>query len=203
MRRCTRNRARGAPIAGALREGAFLAGRRGVLSVVRSHGERNSEATMAEGLNKVMLLGNLGQDPELRYTQGGQAVLNLRIATNESFQNRDGERQERTEWHQVIIWGKRGEGLSKVLTKGKQLFIEGRLQTRSWEDKQGQKRYTTEIVATEVILLGGGGAGRGPTRSYDGPQDAPDDDMGGGGARRGGGGGRGEGSFQDDDDIPF
>ena len=106
-----------------------------------------------------MLLGNLGQDPELRYTQGGQAVLNLRIATNESFLNRDGERQERTEWHSVIIWGKRGEGLSKVLSKGKQIFVEGRLQTRSWEDKQGNKRYTTEIVANDVVLLGGGGGG--------------------------------------------
>jgi single-strand DNA-binding protein len=168
---------------------------------------------MAEGLNKVMLLGNLGKDPELRYTQGGQAVLNLRIATNESFQNRDGERQERTEWHSVIIWGKRGEGLSKILQKGKQLFIDGRLQTRQWEDKQGNKRYTTEIVANEVILLGGAGGGRG----YDAPNDGPSpEDEGmmpsGGGGRRGGGGGGGRsgeggggegGGFQDDDDIPF
>ena len=173
---------------------------------------------MSEGLNKVMLLGNLGQDPELRYTQGGQAVLNMRIATNDSYMNRDGERQERTEWHQVIVWGKRGEGLSKVLSKGKQIFVDGRLQTRSWEDKQGNKRYTTEIVANDVILLGGGaGAGRGAGRSgggYDGPPDNPEDEgAAGGGARRGGGGagsgggGGGGGSegggFQDDDDIPF
>jgi single-strand DNA-binding protein len=114
---------------------------------------------MSDGLNKVMLIGNLGQDPELRFTTGGQAVLNLRIATNESYMNRDGERQDRTEWHTVIIWGKRGEGLNKVLAKGKQIFVEGRLQTRSWEDKQGGKRYTTEIVATEVVLLGGPRAG--------------------------------------------
>lgn len=147
---------------------------------------------MAEGLNKVMLIGNLGRDPELRYTQGGQAILNLRIATNESFQNRDGERQERTEWHSVIIWGKRGEGLNKVLSKGSQLFVEGRLQTRSWEDKEGKKRYTTEVVATNVVLIGGRGGGGGS--NFDEPP-PPSDDMGMGGG--GGGGGH------DDDDIPF
>jgi single-strand DNA-binding protein len=163
----------------------------------------NSEATMSDGLNKVMLIGNLGQDPELRFTQGGQAVLNLRVATNESYLNRDNERQERTEWHSVIIWGKRGEGLNKVLSKGKQLYIEGRLQTRSWEDKQGQKRYTTEIVATEIVLLGGG-AGRGGPRYEDDQPPAPSDDAGGGGGARPGGGGGGGGNFNnDDDDIPF
>jgi single-strand DNA-binding protein len=152
---------------------------------------------MAEGLNKVMLIGNLGRDPELRYTQGGQPVLNLRLATNESYQNRDGERQEKTEWHGVIVWGKRGEALSKILSKGSQLCIEGRLQTRSWEDKQGQKRYMTEVVATNVILLGGrggGGGGGGGGQSYDEPP-APSDDM-----AMGGGGGSGP---SDDDDIPF
>jgi single-strand DNA-binding protein len=163
---------------------------------------------MADGLNKVMLIGNLGQDPELRFTQGGQAVLNLRVATNESYLNRDNERQERTEWHSVIIWGKRGEGLNKVLSKGKQLYIEGRLQTRSWEDKQGQKRYTTEIVANEIVLLGGG---RGGPR-YEDDQPPPASDEGGGGGGGGGGdssgGGRrggsgGGGNFSDDDDIPF
>ena len=148
---------------------------------------------MAEGLNKVMLIGNLGRDPELRYTQGGQAVLNLRLATNESFQNRDGERQERTEWHGVIVWGKRGEALSKILSKGSQLCVEGRLQTRSWEDKQGQKRYMTEVVATNIILLGSRGGG-GASQSYDEPP-PPSDDMPMGG---GGGGGGAE-----DDDIPF
>src|SRR6185369_2217253 len=158
---------------------------------------------MAEGLNKVMLIGNLGQDPELRFTQGGQAVLNLRMATTESFLNRDNERQERTEWHSVIIWGKRGEGLNKVLSKGKQIYIEGRLQTRSWEDKQGQKRYTTEVVANEIVLLGGG---RGGPR-YEDDQAPPPSDEGGaggrsGGGRRDGGGGSG-GNFSDDDDIPF
>jgi single-strand DNA-binding protein len=119
---------------------------------------------MAEGLNKVLLIGNLGADPELSYTQSSQAVLKLRLATNESFMNKAGERQERTEWHRVVVWGKRAEALSKFLVKGRQLYIEGRLQTRSWEDKDGQKRYATDIVATEIILLGGGagaGAGRG------------------------------------------
>jgi single-strand DNA-binding protein len=160
---------------------------------------RTSEAVMSDGLNRVMLIGNLGQDPELRFTTGGQAVLNLRIATNESYMNRDGERQDRTEWHSVIIWGKRGEGLNKVLSKGKQIFVEGRLQTRSWDDKQGNKRYTTEVVATEIVLLGGGnrGAGAGPgaggARSYD---DQPAGNFERGGAER-------APEMHGDDDIPF
>jgi single-strand DNA-binding protein len=150
---------------------------------------------MADGLNKVMLIGNLGQDPELRFTQGGMAVLNMRIATNESFLNRDNERQERTEWHTVVVWGKRGEGLHKVVQKGKPLFIEGRLQTRSWEDKTGNKRYSTEVVATTVILLGGG-AGRGQGQHDDGAP-PPSDDY-----APPAGGGQG-GSGMGDDDIPF
>jgi single-strand DNA-binding protein len=159
---------------------------------------------MAEGLNRVMLIGNLGQDPELRYTQSGQAVLNLRIATNESFLNRDNERQERTEWHTVTIWGKRGEALNKILSKGKQLFVEGRLQTRSWEDKQGAKRYTTEVVATNVVLIGSGGGGRGASTSYDdGSPPHHDNDEGAPAGRGGGGGGGGGGQSHDDDDIPF
>ena len=157
------------------------------------------------GETVITVVGNLTSDPELRYTQSGQAVLNLRLATNESFLNRDNERQERTEWHTVTIWGKRGEGLNKILSKGKQLFIEGRLQTRSWEDKQGQKRYTTEVVATNVVLLGGG-TGRGAGAGFDdSPPPPSDDDMmrdSGGGGRRGGGGPGGAGG-QDDDDIPF
>lgn len=144
---------------------------------------------MSEGLNRVMLIGNLGQDPELRYTQGGQAVLNLRIATTESFVNRDRERQERTEWHTVVMWGKRGEALSKFLSKGSRLAVEGRLQTRSWEAKDGGKRYTTEIVATNIILLGGrsgggGGMDDGPPPHTDDFAPSRDDGFG-------------------DDDIPF
>jgi single-strand DNA-binding protein len=157
---------------------------------------------MAEGLNRVLLIGNLGRDPELRFTQSGQAVLSLRLATNESFQNKDGVRQERTEWHSVTVWGKRGEGLNKVISKGSQMYIEGRLQTRSWEDKQGQKRYSTEVVATNVILLGsrggGAGGGSGGGGGYDGPPPPSDDEMAGGG----GGGGAG-GAGGGDDDIPF
>ncbi|MCB9707627.1 MAG: single-stranded DNA-binding protein [Myxococcales bacterium] len=112
---------------------------------------------MADGLNKAILIGNLGADPELRYTQSSQAVLRLRLATNESFLNKAGERQSRTEWHTVIVWGKRAEGLNKILTKGKPLYVEGRIQTRAWEGKDGSKRQSTEIVATNILLLGGGG----------------------------------------------
>ncbi len=133
---------------------------------------------MADGLNKVMLLGNLGADPDLRVA-GGTSVLSLRIATTESFLNRENERQERTEWTSVSLWGKRAEALSKILKKGERIFVEGRLQTRSYEDKTGAKRWSTEVVATNVILLGGaGGAGRG--RSDDGPSPASDEYAGGG-----------------------
>ena len=141
---------------------------------------------MAEGLNRVMLIGNLGQDPELRFTQKSQAVLNMRIATNESFFNRDSnERQERTEWHTVVMWGKRAEALNKILAKGRQVYIEGRLQTRQWEDKDGHRRYTTEVVANNVILIcGRGGAGGGfeeapPPADDDAPAPAAggDDDI--------------------------
>ena len=113
----------------------------------------------AEGLNKVLLIGNLGMDPELKYTQGGQAVLRLRLATTERYGNKAGERQERTEWHTVIVWGNRAEALNKILHKGRTIYVEGRLQTRQWEDKDGGKRSTTEVVANQILLLGGG---RGP-----------------------------------------
>ena len=109
---------------------------------------------MAEGLNKVLLIGNLGADPELSYTQSSQAVLKLRLATNESFMNKTGERQERTEWHRVVVWGKRAEALSKFLVKGRQLYIEGRLQTRRWDDKEGVKHTSVEVVANEMMMLG-------------------------------------------------
>src|SRR5688572_27524052 len=114
------------------------------------------ETTMAsEGLNKVLLLGNLGADPELRVTQGGQSVLKLRLATTENYLDRNNARQERTEWHQVTMWGPRGEALAKILQKGERIFVEGRIQTSSYE-KQGEKRYRTEVVATNVILNGSG-----------------------------------------------
>ena len=138
---------------------------------------------MAEGLNRVTLIGNLGQDPELRYTQSNMGVLSLRMATTESyFDTNTKERKERTEWHTVVVWGKRGEALNKILSKGSRICIEGRLQTRSWEDKQGNKRYSTEVNAQNVILLGGRGEGGARTEGG-----------GAGGGGRGGFGGRGEG----------
>jgi single-strand DNA-binding protein len=113
---------------------------------------------VAEGLNRVVLYGNLGADPELRVTQGGQAILKLRLATTESYLDRNNERQERTEWHHVTLWGKRGEALAKFLKKGERVLVEGRISTSSYE-KNGEKRYSTEIVATNIILGGGGGGG--------------------------------------------
>ena len=111
---------------------------------------------MAEGLNRVMLLGNLGADPELKISQNGEPILKLRMATTESYLDRNNTRQEKTEWHSVTMFGKRGEALSKFLAKGDRLFVEGRIQTSSY-DKDGEKRYRTEVIATNVILSGGGG----------------------------------------------
>ena len=118
-------------------------------------------------LNKVTLIGNLGRDPEVRYTQGGSPVANLNIATNEVWNDKAGQKQERTEWHRVVVWGKQAEIARDYLTKGKQVYIEGSLQTRQWEDKDGQKRYTTEIRCQRFLMLGGRGeaasaAGGGP-----------------------------------------
>lgn len=112
---------------------------------------------MSEGLNRVLLLGNLAADPELRFTQGGQAVLNIRLATNESYLDKDKVRRERTDWHNVTVWGKRGETLAKILTKGLTIFVEGSLRTSSY-DKDGQKVYRTDVVANNVILTGGRGS---------------------------------------------
>ena len=106
---------------------------------------------MAEGLNRVMLLGNLGQDPELKVTQGGQAVLKLRLATTETYLDRNNTRQERTEWHRVALFGRLGEIAAEYLKKGSQVYIEGSLRTRKWQDKQGNERFSTEIVATRRI----------------------------------------------------
>lgn len=127
---------------------------------------------MAEGLNKVLLLGNLGADPELRMTPSGSAVLKLRLATSETYLDRNKQRQERTEWHRVTIWGRRAEALSRILTKGSRIFVEGGLRTSSYDDRDGNKRYTTEIVATNILLQGGKGGGRDAGESYAGPPDA-------------------------------
>lgn len=109
---------------------------------------------MSEGLNRVMLLGNLGADPELRYTSNGQPVLGMRLATTESYLDKDKQRQERTEWHSVVVWGKRGEALARFLSKGARVFVEGGLRTSSYEDKEGNKRWKTEIIASNVVLDG-------------------------------------------------
>jgi single-strand DNA-binding protein len=173
---------------------------------------------MAEGLNRVMLLGNLGADPDLRVTPGGQAVLKLRLATNESYLDRNNVRQERTEWHRVTVWGRRAEALGKILQKGDSLFIEGRLQTSSYE-KNGEKRYSTEVVANNIVLPGRGrGEGAGASAPREGGGGAPrrETRAGGGGGGGSGGGEAAEAPFDDygqggggssggagEDDIPF
>lgn len=110
---------------------------------------------MARGVNKVILIGNLGQDPELRYTGGGTAVCNLRIATNESYKDTNGEWVERTEWHNVVAWGRLAEICNEYLRKGSQAYFEGSLQTRSYDDRDGNTRYVTEVKAREMMILGG------------------------------------------------
>src|SRR5687768_11718845 len=110
-------------------------------------------------VNKVILVGNLGRDAELRYTPGGSPVATLNLATTEVWNDKAGQRQEKTEWHRVVLWGKTAESLNEYLTKGKQIYVEGRLQTRQWDDKDGNKRYTTEIRGDRIVLLGGGGGG--------------------------------------------
>jgi len=123
---------------------------------------------MARGINKVILIGNLGRDPETRYTQGGSAVTNLRVATAESWKDRQtGEQQERTEWHSVVCFARLGEIAGEYLRKGSKVYIEGRLQTRKWQDKDGNDRYTTEIVANDMQMLdsrGGSGSDEAPMR---------------------------------------
>ena len=137
-------------------------------------------------INKVILIGNLGADPELRYTSGGSAVADLRVATSRRWTAKDGTAKEETEWHRVVVWGKQAESCKEYLSKGRQIFIEGRLQTRQWEDRDGNKRYTTEVVAETVKFLGSGGrggaSGAGPgeppaPRDSDAPPNLGDDDI--------------------------
>ena len=132
-------------------------------------------------VNKAIVLGILGRDPELRHTGSGKAVATLRIATNEQWNDQSGGRQERTEWHSVVVWGRQAETCNQYLKKGRTVYIEGRLQTRKWQDKEGQDRYTTEIVADRVQFIGGGGAGGQGGGSYGGedigPPPAGDDDI--------------------------
>ena len=145
------------------------------------------------GVNKAILVGNLGRDPEMRTTQNGQSVVNFTLATSENWTDKSGQRQERTEWHRIVVWGRTAEMCQQYLSKGRTVYIEGRIQTREWEDKDGNKRYTTEINANTVQFIGprtdGGGGG------------------GGGGFSSGGGGGASSGPMDSgppvDDDIPF
>jgi len=125
-------------------------------------------------VNKVILIGNLGADPEMRYTQSGMAVANFRIATSDRFKDREGEWQERTEWHRIVFFGRTAEVCGEYLSKGKQVYVEGRLQTRSWEDKDGQTRYTTEVVGREMKMLGQRGeAGAGGQKGRSQPEKTP------------------------------
>jgi single-strand DNA-binding protein len=160
-------------------------------------------------VNKVILVGRLGRDPETRYTGGGQAVANFSVATDETYKDRNGERQKRTEWHKIVVWGKQAEIAQQYLKKGSLIFIEGRIQSREWQDKEGQKRTSFEIVATNFRMLGGraegasAGAGAGATRGsaddFD-HQAAPPEDTYGGGS---GGGHAPAGPEISDEDIPF
>lgn len=180
---------------------------------------------MARGVNKVILIGNLGGDPEVRYTPGGAAVANVTLATNESWNDREGQRQERTEWHRLVFWSKLAEIVGQYLKKGSKIFVEGRLQTRQWDDQSGQKRYTTEIVVTDMQMLDGRGEGGTGGGSMGPPQGGPPQGgqpqsgppPGGGDFGQGGGGGYGPppegaeptgggapaGGGAEEDDLPF
>lgn len=134
------------------------------------------------GVNKAIIIGNLGSDPELKYTPSGQAVANFSIATTETFNDAQGQRQDRTEWHRIVVWGKQAETCGRYLSKGRQVFVEGKIQTRQWEDRDGNKRYTTEIVARDVRFLGN-------------QRDNAGMSQGGGQATAGYGGGQGGGNY--------
>ncbi len=159
-------------------------------------------------VNKVILLGNLGRDPETRYTTGGDAVCNLNIATSEQWKDKSGEKQEKTEWHRVVLFGRTAEIAGEYLKKGRSVYIEGRLQTKKYTDKDGVEKYSTEIVGDRMQLIGGAREGGGGDAEFSPPS-------GGGGGRReggapssGGGGGKPAGGTKKntddfDDDIPF
>jgi single-strand DNA-binding protein len=137
---------------------------------------------MARGINKVILIGNVGSDPELKYTDSGTAVVNLRLATNQNYKDRDGNLNEKTEWHNIVAWDRLAEIINEYLEKGSQVYFEGQLQTRSWEDRDGNTRYTTEVKAREMRFLDqGGGVEAG---NVDGGAKATEDESG-------------------DDDLPF
>jgi single-strand DNA-binding protein len=158
-------------------------------------------------VNKVILVGRLGRDPETRYTSGGQAVGNFSVATDETYKDRNGERQKRTEWHKIVVWGKQAEIAQQYLKKGSLIFIEGRIQSREWQDKEGQKRTSFEIVATNFRMLGGrgdavaagagAGAARGGGDDFDSQAGPPEETYGAGGGHAP------AGPEISDEDIPF
>jgi single-strand DNA-binding protein len=159
---------------------------------------------MARGVNKVILVGNLGADPDTRYMPSGKAVTNIRLATSESWKDRQtGDMQERTEWHSIVMYDKLGEIAAEYLRKGSQVYIEGKIRTRKWQDKEGKDRYTTEVIADQMQMLGsrggGGGAPSEPREPRSSSRPAPAEDRAAAPVDEGGGGGGGE--F--DDDIPF
>lgn len=174
---------------------------------------------MARGLNKVMLIGNLGADPEVRYSAGGSAIANVRLATAESWRDKEtGDQQERTEWHRVVFFGRLAEIAGEYLKKGSQVYVEGSIRTRKWTDKEGAEKFTTEIVANEMQMLGGRGGAGGMGGAEGGSYSGGGGGGGAGGAprggNRGGGGGSGGGGASGardqgpppddfDDDIPF
>ena len=174
---------------------------------------------MARGINKVILIGNLGADPETRAMPSGTTVANLRVATSESWRDKQsGEQQERTEWHRVALFGRLAEIAAEYLKKGSQVYIEGSLRTRKWQDKQGNERYSTEIIGNELQMLGGrGGAGAGAGGGAEGgaragggagaahayAEESGGGASHGGGASAGGGGSKGGSGEEFDDDIPF
>ncbi|PSQ68658.1 MAG: single-stranded DNA-binding protein [Bacteroidetes bacterium QH_2_67_10] len=172
---------------------------------------------MARGVNKVMLIGNLGQDPELNYTGSGTAVCNLRLATDESYKDNNGELVERTEWHDIVAWERLAEICDEYLVKGSRIYCEGSLQTSTWEDRDGNTRYSTEIKMRNMMMLGGEEGGRGggrgsrdgmdqqrPERTgeYDQRQQQPQRQGAGGGGGPQSGGGEDD-TFEPDDELPF
>ncbi|MFQ5512382.1 MAG: single-stranded DNA-binding protein [Candidatus Krumholzibacteriia bacterium] len=141
------------------------------------------------GVNKVILVGNLGADPTMRYTPSGTAVANFNVATSENFKNKNGDKETRTEWHRVVAWARLAEICNEYLKKGKQVYIEGRLQTRSWEDQSGTKKYSTEVVANNMVMLG---------RAGDAPMDVPSQNLPQQETVA-----EGSASTGDEDDLPF
>jgi single-strand DNA-binding protein len=155
-------------------------------------------------VNKVILIGRLGADPEVRYTPSGTPVANFRIATSEIWNDKQGQKQERTEWHRIVAWSKLAELCGEYLSKGRQVYVEGRLQTRQWDDRDGNKRYTTEVQAQTITFLGGRGDGAEPRAKSSGASAAPEAGAPAAAPQKGGDEGYDYGPPpMSDDDVPF